>query len=94
MKFLKIARLVKRPLLVGQRMTAQYKFGRSGRILVGEVVRESDKNGLVSLSAYFFSTSSTSLPPDVVIICKWRLANGGAGNSNGNGNIEILVHAT
>ena len=46
---------------------------------------------LVSL---FFSTSSTSLPPDVVIICKWRLANGGAGNSNGNGNFEILVNAT
>ena len=46
---------------------------------------------LVSL---FFSTSSSSSPPDVVIICKWRLANGGAGNSNGNGNIETLVHAT
>ena len=30
-----------RPLLVGQRITARHKFGRSGRILVSEVVRES-----------------------------------------------------
>ena len=33
---------MKRPLLVGRRMTARYNVGRSGRILVGELVRESD----------------------------------------------------
>ena len=33
-------RLIKRPLLVGRRITARHNVGRSGRILVGEVVGE------------------------------------------------------
>ena len=35
-------RLIKRPLLVGRRITARHKFGRSGRILVRKLVRESE----------------------------------------------------
>ena len=55
-------RLVERPLLVGQQIAARHKFGRSGRILVSEVVRESATRLLEQ------SACDSSKPSDSVTI--------------------------